>query len=73
LSALGACFEALLSDGVLRRVLKQDADVGCGVLMAVLVALDRAGVGLGKKVQESVSKVRQRVVPGSTVLAEHRS
>jgi hypothetical protein len=55
-----ACFEVLLSDSVLRRVLKQDADVGCGVLMAVLVAFNRAGVALGKKVQESVSKVRPR-------------
>jgi len=56
-ASLQPCFEALLAEGALRRVLKESADVGCGVLIAVLVALDRAGVQLDKKLQESVSKV----------------
>lgn len=51
------CVEALLADSVLRRVLKEEADMGCGVLMAVLVALDKANVVFDKKLQESVQKV----------------
>lgn len=52
-----ACFEGLLSEAAVKRLLREDADAGCGVLIAVLVALDRAGVVLEKKVQDAVSKV----------------
>jgi hypothetical protein len=49
----------MLVDSVLRKVLKEDADQGCGVLIAVLVGLDREKVPLSQKVQESVSKVSE--------------
>jgi hypothetical protein len=57
-AALLPCTEAILGDSVLRRLLKEDADVGCGVLIAVLLALDGSGIVVAKQVQESVHKVR---------------
>jgi hypothetical protein len=48
--------EALLCDGVLKKLLKGDA--GCGVLMALLVAVHRAGLQLPDRTQEAVAKVR---------------
>lgn len=58
-ASLAPCFERMLVDSVLRKVLKEDADQGCGVLIAVLVGLDREKVPLSQKVQESVSKVSE--------------
>lgn len=52
------CLEALLADSVLRKLLKEDADNGCGVLLALLLAIDKSPqLGLDKKLQESVQKV----------------
>ena len=58
------CFERMLADSVLRKVLKEDADQGCGVLIAVLVGLGREKVALSQKLQESVSKVRRALGQG---------
>jgi hypothetical protein len=58
-ASLAPCFERMLVDSVLRKVLKEDADQGCGVLIAVLVGLDREKVPLSQKLQESVSKVSE--------------
>lgn len=59
------CFERMLADSVLRKVLKEDADQGCGVLIAVLVGLGREKVALSQKLQESVSKVRDALGAGA--------
>jgi hypothetical protein len=52
------CLQALLADSVLRKLLREDADMGCGVLLALLLAIEQSPqLKLGKKLQESVQKV----------------
>lgn len=55
--ASSAAVEALLADATIKRLLKGDADAGCGVLMAVLVAFQAAGLDLPVKLQEGLIKV----------------
>lgn len=57
-AAAGAGVAQLLSESVLRKLFKDDADGGCRLLLEVLIGLHLKGVQLPSRTQELLSKVR---------------
>jgi len=58
MSGLG--FPVLLSEPVLKKLFRDDADGGAGLVMEVLIGMQLAGVPVPAKCQDAVSKVRPR-------------
>eukprot|EP00775_Hariotina_reticulata_P009075 gene9075-9245_t len=57
MSGLG--FPVLLSEPVLKKLFRDDADAGAGLVMEVLIGMQLAGVPVPAKCQDAVSKVLQ--------------
>jgi hypothetical protein len=56
-TAAAAGLPLLLAEPLLKRLHKDDADVGCRVLLEALIGLQETQLQLQQKVQDAVSKV----------------